>query len=68
VIVNTKQNDHIKTVLHTSTNDLETGLISFDIATATGTEIAIDKINAIMRMSKVVFLEICSKNIGTFSK
>jgi hypothetical protein len=59
VIVNTKQNDHIKTVLHTTTNDLETGLITFDIATATGTEIAIDKINAIISMSKAIFLEIC---------
>lgn len=59
VAVNTKKNDHIKTVLHTSANDLETGLITFDIATATGTEIEIDKINPNMSISKVVFLEIC---------
>jgi hypothetical protein len=42
----------IRTVLHTSARDRETGEIFFETVTAIGTEIAIDTISPILKSSK----------------
>lgn len=67
VAVRVKQNPQIRTVRHTSASERETGLITFDIVTARGTEIAIEKSRPIMNMSNTVFFEICYTNTGRFS-
>jgi hypothetical protein len=45
-------NAQIKTVLHTSARDLETGDIFLETVTAMGTEIAIDRISPKLRKNK----------------
>lgn len=53
-----RQKDQISTVLQTSAKDLETGLITLEIVTASGTEIPIETNNPSIYINKAKFLEI----------
>lgn len=66
VAVRAKQNPQIRTVRHTSASERETGLMTFDIVTARGTEIAIENTRPITNMSNTVFFEICYTKTGKF--
>lgn len=68
VNVNSKQNDHITTVLHTFVKDLETGLITFDMVTPSATDTPLVNSNPKILKRRIKFFEIWSKKTGTFSK
>ena len=57
--VKVKQNPQIRTVRQTSASERETGLITFDIVTAKGTEIPIENRRPITYISNTVFFDIC---------
>ena len=56
-------NIQIKIVLQTSASERETGLIRLETVTATGTEIAIDKINPMLNAMRSQFEANSLKNV-----